>query len=68
VVSGSIDEVNALLDRWQVPRTRSETNGQVDHPALTYVLDGAGRIAYAATATDASGLAELAQRAGAPRG
>jgi cytochrome oxidase Cu insertion factor (SCO1/SenC/PrrC family) len=61
VLSGAVDDVNALLDRWQVPRARSETNGQVDHPALVYVLDAEGRIAYAANGGSAA-LAELIGR------
>ena len=59
-LSGSVDEVNAVLDRWQVPRARSEANGQLDHPRLVYVLDADGRIAYAST----GGAAELAELVG----
>jgi cytochrome oxidase Cu insertion factor (SCO1/SenC/PrrC family) len=61
VLSGTVDDVNALLDRWQVPRARNETNGQLDHPALVYVLDAEGRIAYASTGRSAA-LAELVGR------
>lgn len=49
VLSGEVAEVNALLDRWNVPRARNNSTGQLDHPALVYVLDADGRIAYAAT-------------------
>lgn len=61
VLSGAVDDVNALLDRWQVPRARNETNGQLDHPALVYVVDGEGRIAYASTG-GSEALAELVSR------
>ena len=49
VLSGSVDEVNALLDRWDVARGRDEKTGDVAHPPLVYVLDAEGRIAFAAT-------------------
>jgi cytochrome oxidase Cu insertion factor (SCO1/SenC/PrrC family) len=49
VLSGGVDEVNALLDRWNVPRGRDEQTGEVAHPPLVYVLDAEGRIAFAAT-------------------
>ncbi|HXK24251.1 MAG TPA: SCO family protein [Myxococcota bacterium] len=61
VLSGPESDVNALLDRWNVPRGRNETTGQIDHPALVYVLDANGRIAYASTG-DAAALAELVGR------
>lgn len=61
VLSGEVGDVNALLDRWNVPRGRDETNGQIDHPALVYVLAADGRIAYASTG-GAAALAELVGR------
>jgi cytochrome oxidase Cu insertion factor (SCO1/SenC/PrrC family) len=50
-----------VLDAWQIPRGRDERTGEVTHPALTYLIDAAGRIAYASTGTRAT-LAELVQR------
>jgi cytochrome oxidase Cu insertion factor (SCO1/SenC/PrrC family) len=47
VLSGRPDDVNALLERWNVPRGRNAQTGQIDHPALVYILDAQGRIAYA---------------------
>ena len=49
VLSGTVEEVNALLDRWNVARGRDEKTGEVAHPPLVYVLDAEGRIAFAAT-------------------
>ena len=49
VLSGEVEEVNALLDRWNVARGRDEKTGEVAHPPLVYVLDAEGRIAFAAT-------------------
>ena len=61
VLSGEVAAVNAALDRWNVPRARDAANGQLDHPALVYLLDAEGRIAYAATG-DARTLGALLAR------
>ena len=61
VLSGAPAEVNALLDRWNVPRDRDPTTGQLDHPALVYVLDADGRIAYASTGGSGALLELLAR-------
>lgn len=47
VVGGSVTAVNAVLDAWNVPRKRDPRTGEITHPALVYVLDGEGRIAFA---------------------
>lgn len=49
VLSGSVDDVEAALDRWNVSRGRDMTTGEVTHPSLVYVIDRAGRLAYAST-------------------
>ena len=49
ILGGEVAEVEAALDAWDVPRTRDESNGAVTHPALTYILDRDGRLAYATT-------------------
>lgn len=46
VLGGSVDEVEAALDRWNVARTRDMATGQVSHPPMTYLLDAEGRIAF----------------------
>jgi cytochrome oxidase Cu insertion factor (SCO1/SenC/PrrC family) len=61
VLSGEVAAVNAALDRWNVPRARNDATGQLDHPALVYVIDSAGRIAYAANGDAASLTALLAR-------
>jgi protein SCO1/2 len=61
VLSGPPAEVNAALDAWNVPRTRNPSTGQLDHPALVYVLDPSGRIAYAANG-DEHTLSALLER------
>jgi len=65
VLSGSPAEVESVLDDWEVPRSRDATTGEVTHPSLLYVIDPAGRIAYASTGGDAA-VAELVRRAAAP--
>jgi protein SCO1/2 len=49
VLSGSVAEVEAALDAWEVPRSRNVDTGEIVHPSLLYVIDRAGRIAYAST-------------------
>lgn len=49
ILSGAIDEVEAALDAWDVPRSRDERTGEVTHPSLVYVLDRDGSMAYAST-------------------
>ena len=45
-VNGLPSEVNALLDRLNVARTRDEKSGQIMHSNLFFLLDRDGRIAY----------------------
>jgi len=47
VLSGSPDEVDRVLSAWRVPRARNERTGELSHPAMVYVIDRDGRIAYA---------------------
>ncbi|MEX0891230.1 MAG: SCO family protein [Gemmatimonadota bacterium] len=48
LLGGSVAEVEAALDAWEVPRSREPTTGMITHPALTYVVDGSGRVMFAA--------------------
>lgn len=47
VLTGPIDEVEAVLDAWNVPRDRDAASGEITHPSLVYVLDDDGSIVYA---------------------
>jgi cytochrome oxidase Cu insertion factor (SCO1/SenC/PrrC family) len=49
VLSGSVQDVEAVLDGWNVPRSRDPSTGDVTHPSLLYIVDRDGRLAYAAT-------------------
>lgn len=46
VLSGTVDDVVAVLKAWDMPFERNEQDGEVSHPALVYVLDAAGRLQY----------------------
>jgi protein SCO1 len=61
VLSGSVPEVEAALDRWGVARTRDMRTGEITHPQVVYVLDQHGRIAFSATG-DGEAIAQLVRR------
>jgi protein SCO1/2 len=61
ILSGAAPTVEAALDAWQVPRDRNEATGEVTHPALVYVVDAHGRIAFAANG-GADALVTLVRR------
>jgi protein SCO1 len=45
-VNGNSAEIDPVLDRLQVLRSRNAETGQIDHSNLFFVLDREGRIAY----------------------
>jgi len=47
ILGGDVADVEAALDRWNVPRSRDPGTGEITHPSIVYVIDGAGRIAFA---------------------
>lgn len=49
VVSGSVEDVTKALDAWQIPRQRDPSTGDVTHPAIVYLIDEEGRLAFAST-------------------
>jgi protein SCO1/2 len=61
LLSGSVAAVEGVLDDWNVARERDERTGDVTHPALVYILDRTGRIAYATTG-DPQSMVALALR------
>jgi cytochrome oxidase Cu insertion factor (SCO1/SenC/PrrC family) len=61
VLSGPVQDVEAALHRWEVPSTRNSQNGDITHPNVVYVLDGSGKIAFAANG-DVDVLAQLVGR------
>lgn len=61
VLGGTVSDVNATLDAWNVPRSRDLATGEVTHPSLVYVIDPDGRIAFVSTGSTYA-LASLARR------
>ena len=49
VFGGDVAAVEAALDAWEIPRRRDPLTGEVTHPALVYIVDADGQIAFAAT-------------------
>ena len=63
VLSGPVADVERTLDQWSVGRERSLRTGDVTHPALVYVIDRTGRIAFAVSGgSGAATLTELVRR------
>ena len=58
LLGGSVEGVEAVLDAWDVVRVRDPATGDIIHPTQVYVVDPAGRLAWAAEA-DATRLAAL---------
>lgn len=46
VLSGSIDVVNATLDRWRIARERDPNSGMIAHGSTIVLVDPAGREAW----------------------
>ena len=51
-----------MLDAWNVARQRNPATGDIAHPALVYMLDAGGTIAFATVAAGPKTLAELIDR------
>lgn len=46
LVSGEVDDVNAVLDAWDIPRERDQKTGDVTHPAMVYLVGPEGAVVY----------------------
>jgi protein SCO1 len=49
VLSGSVAQVESVLNGWNIPRSRDASTGEVTHPSVVYVIDKDGRIAFASS-------------------
>ncbi len=47
LLTGSVQEVERVLNAYQIPFKRDEKTGDVDHPAMTNIVDSKGQIIYA---------------------
>jgi cytochrome oxidase Cu insertion factor (SCO1/SenC/PrrC family) len=61
VVSGTVAEVDAVLEAWSVRRARYPRTGDVAHPRLVYLVSPEGRLVYA-TSGGVAAITELARR------
>jgi len=52
LLSGDVETVEFVLDRWKVPRVRNGSTGDLIHPTVAYVLDAEGRMRYQTDATE----------------
>ncbi|MBI3924320.1 MAG: SCO family protein [Armatimonadetes bacterium] len=62
LLSGEVDQVLTVLDAFGVPRARDTRTGDVTHPALVYVLDREGRLAYTFNDPPPAWLAQAVDR------
>jgi cytochrome oxidase Cu insertion factor (SCO1/SenC/PrrC family) len=63
VLSADVDTVLDVLRAYHVPHQRDLRTGDITHPALVYIIDGHGRIAYAFNNPSRTWLAEAVRRA-----
>lgn len=61
VLGGEVAAVEQALTAWNVPRERDEATGNLTHPALVYLVEGDGTVAYASTGS-AEQLVALGRR------
>lgn len=61
VASGTVEDVDGMLDAWGVARQRDPLTGEVTHPALVIVVDADGIIRHRTTGGSEL-LAELVRR------
>lgn len=61
MLGGSVEEVEAVLDAWNVTRARNPVTGDIAHPPLTLLLDSGGTIAFA-TVSGRKTIAGLIER------
>ncbi len=68
VLSGTVPQVLATLARYEVGEQRDANTGDIAHPALVYVIDRAGRIAYLLNNPPPDWIVAAWQRAAQPAG
>lgn len=67
LMGGAVEEVEATLSAWRIPRVRNGKTGEVSHPAVVYVVGPSGRINYALGADAEAIAAALHTFPGTPR-
>jgi len=61
LLGGAVADVETVLDAWDIPRVRDAATGDITHPALVYLVEPDGTVAYASTGAPVQ-LAALAAR------
>jgi protein SCO1/2 len=64
LLSGEIDQVELVLSRWQVPRSRNRTTGELIHPTIAYVVNANGRVTHLIDASVDATLLALSELPG----
>lgn len=67
VLSGEVADVQAVLEAYEVPSDRDLKTGEIFHPALVYLLDSDGTIAYTFNNPSAEWLVDASRRVSRPR-
>ena len=67
LLGGEIEQVEATLTHWRIPRVRNGRTGEVSHPAVVYVIGPTGRINFALGADRDAIIAALRTFPEAPR-
>ncbi len=62
VLSGSPEDVEKVLEAYHIPRGRDEKTGDISHPAIVYVIQPHGQIAYVFNHASATLLEEAGKK------
>lgn len=63
VLSGEVEEIARLTRALNLPTERDPRTGEITHPAMVFVLDREGRVAYTMLSPDRAWLEEALDRA-----
>lgn len=62
VLSGEVNVVNDVIKSFGVPTKRSDKNGDIEHPAVTYIINGDNKISYILNNASTKWLKQAVQR------
>ena len=60
--TGNVDDVLDVIQRYNIPISRNEQNGDIYHPPMVYVLDADGNIAYSFNSPGDTWLVDAVRR------
>ena len=64
VLSGEVPAVQSVHEEYNVPTVRNRKTGEISHPALVFLIDDRGRLAYTFNGASARWLADGLRRLG----